>query len=142
LASWDERGLFSFNPYHSMVLFSFGMVYGDSTLSLFGLEVIIFGSIQFLLKKVIELNFKKNRNRFKPTGLARFFLFGSVFRFFRFHTYKTETEPVIFFNFNKLNRFFFTVWFFRLFFSSLIGFLVFCSPLVRIYYGLRFSIFC
>jgi hypothetical protein len=89
--------------------------------------VIIFGSVRFLSKKIIKLNFfKKNRNWFKPTGfgsvwffrtktgsnrfvsvfsvLARFFWFFLVFwfgfssvRFFRFQTYKTKTEPVGFF---------------------------------------------
>jgi hypothetical protein len=52
--------------------------------------VIIFCSVQFLLKKVTKPKFKKNQNRFKPTGFGsvRFFWtktgsnwFGSVFRF-------------------------------------------------------------
>jgi hypothetical protein len=48
-------------------------------------RVIIFGSVQFLSKKVIKLNFfKKNQNWFKPTS------FGSV-QFFQFQAYKTET---------------------------------------------------
>jgi len=118
--------------------------------------VIIFGSVQFLLKKVTKPNFflKKNRNRTetgsnrpvsvrfgflekKPvqTGLARFFRFsrfwlgfsgfGSVFfrffvgfssvRFFWFFVYKTEPNRTGQF-FQKINRFFFSVRFFRLFF--------------------------
>jgi len=44
--------------------------------------------------------------------------FGSV-RFFRFQAYQTEAEPnrLVFKNSNQFNRFFFTVRFFRLFFS-------------------------
>ena len=111
----------------------------------------------FYLKKLSNWILKKkpNRNRFKPTsfglgrfgffwqkpvqtGLARFwigffgltwfflvfFCLGSV-RFFRFQTYKTETEPVGFF---KILIDFFTVGFFRLFFSgflNLLGILIF-----------------
>jgi hypothetical protein len=78
------------------------------------LGVIIFGLVRFLSKKITKpKNFKKNRNRFKPTGFSsvRFFWtktgsnrFGSVFfwfflfgfdsvQFFRFQSYKTKIEP-------------------------------------------------
>jgi hypothetical protein len=72
------------------------------------LEVIIFGSVWFLLKKITKLKFflKKPKPvsvRFfrTKTGLARFFpvlaRFGSVFsdlaRFFWFQAYKTEIKP-------------------------------------------------
>ena len=75
------------------------------------LGVIIFGSIRLLSKKDNQTELKKNRFGFleqKPvqTGLAHFFLLGSVFflfgsvfsisvRFFQFPAYKTE--PVSFF---------------------------------------------
>jgi hypothetical protein len=115
--------------------------------------MIIFGSVQFLTKKIIEpFFFKKNQNRFKPigfysvrfgfleqkpveTGLARFFQFWLGFFWFgsfcsvRFQTCKTGTEPVGFFKILiGLIGFFFTIWSFQLFFSGflgLIGFLVF-----------------
>jgi hypothetical protein len=96
--------------------------------------VIIFCSVWFLSKKLIKLDFKKNKPkpvqtdlfRFgsvileqKPVqisffGLARFF---SVWvRFFRFQTYKTETKPV---NFLKIIISFFSQFgFFSYFFSS------------------------
>jgi hypothetical protein len=73
-------------------------------------------------------------------GLARFFFdFGSVqFGFFGFRLInQNQTEPnrtdQFFQNSNRFNLFFFTVRFFRLFFSnflSLIGFSGFCLPLV------------
>jgi hypothetical protein len=58
--------------------------------------------------------------------LARFF----PVWFFRFHTYKTKTEPnrSVFKNFNRFNRFFFTVRFFQIFFFNFlcsISFLIF-----------------
>jgi hypothetical protein len=83
-------------------------------------------------------------------GLARFFQFwlgfflfdsgffglGSV-RFFQFQAYKTEPNHLVFYNFTRFNLVFFTVWFFRLFFSDflgLIGFLVFLlTPSYEIY---------
>jgi hypothetical protein len=90
--------------------------------------VIIFGSVRFLSKKVTKLVKKKEetepvqtnwfrfgyfRTKTGFSGLARFFLFGSIFlvwlnffrfgsvfffglgsiRFFQFQAYKTETKP-------------------------------------------------
>jgi len=110
-----------------------------------------FGSV--FIKKSNQTEFKKkNRNRFKLIGFGLVFSdknrFGSVFLvwlsfsrfdsvfsvfcrfgFFRFQAYKTRTERVGFFqNFNRFNRFFFTIRFFRLFFSGFLylnGFSVF-----------------
>jgi len=76
------------------------------------------------------------------TGLAWFFWFGSVLaRFFsglaRFFSVFFGSGSVCFFqNFNRFNQFFFTVRFFRLFFSGflgLIGFSVFLNtPIMKI----------
>ena len=103
--------------------------------------VIIFGSVQFISKKNNQIeffSFKKNRNgsnrpvsvRFgflgkKPvqTSLARFWLgFLRVWLGFRFIKPKPNRTGRFFQNFN---RFFFTVQFFRLLFSSFLGFLGF-----------------
>jgi len=100
-----------------------------------------FGSV--FIKKITKQNFfKKNRNRFKPTGFGSVFRtktgsnwFGLVFsvwlglaRFFQFQAYKTETEPagffkiliglIIFFHSSVLSVIFFC-------FLGLIGFSVF-----------------
>jgi len=114
--------------------------------------VIIFYSVRFLSKKCNQTEFflKKNRNRFKPTGFSSvqflgqkkrfgsvfsfFFGFGSVrFDFFSFRLIKPKLNRTGWFiqNFNRFNRFFFTVQFFRLFFSGLIGFSVFLSSLMK-----------
>jgi hypothetical protein len=86
--------------------------------------VIIFGSVRFLLKKNNQIEIKKKK-KLKPVQTDRFrfnsvpffrtktssnqfglvflvwlgfFRFGSgFFWFFRFHAYKTETEPIGFF---------------------------------------------
>ena len=118
-------------------------------------RVIIFGSVWFLLKKVIKsIFFKKTKlvqidwfrlgflgqNRFKSVWLgfsgltrfvsclARFFsgFFSIWVRFFRFQAYKTKTEPVGFFKI--LIGFFSRFGFFCYFFSDfldLIGFSIF-----------------
>jgi len=119
-----------------------------------------FGSVRFFRAKIGSNRFgsvfpvlaRFSRFWLGFFGLARFFRFGSVFfwffvgfgsvRFFRFFAYKTETEPNrtsrVFQKFNRFNWFFFSVRFFQLFFSGflgLIGFSVFCSPLVEIRRG-------
>jgi hypothetical protein len=92
--------------------------------------MMIFGLVRFLIKRSnqIEIYFLKKTetgsNRFGSVWLV-FFRFGLVF--FRFHTYKTEIEPNQLF-FQNFNRFFFTVWFFRLLIFWFFWF--FCSPLV------------
>ena len=117
-------------------------------------EVIIFGSVWFLSKKVIKPKFffekkpkpsQTNRFRFgflgkKPvqTGLARFFFrFFSVlvsvrFDFFSFLLIKPKPNRTGWFfqNFNRFNRFFFRFGFFSYFFPGLIGFSIFFSPLL------------
>ena len=124
--------------------------------------MIIFNLV--FIKKIIKLNFflkkpklvQTDRFRFgsgflrqKPVqpGLARFFQFDSVFfcffgldsvwfGFFDFRLIKPKLNLTgrFFQNFNRFNRFFFTIRFFRLFFFSgflcLIDFLVFFSPLI------------
>jgi len=99
------------------------------------LVVMIFGSVRFLLKIIIKLNFFFLKwNRFKPTGFGSvileqkpvfsglvwffsvwlgFFGLGSV-QFFWFQAYKTE--PIGFFKILIGLIFFFTVQFFSFFF--------------------------
>jgi len=108
--------------------------------------VIIFGSVLIKKKKPNQIFFKKNRNRFKPTGfgsvrffeqkpvqtgLARFFCLGSVRFFFLFQAYKTE--PVGFFKILiGLIGFFSRFGFFGYFFSGFLGlidFFIFFSPI-------------
>ena len=98
-----------------------------------------FGSVRFFRAKTGSNRFGSVFSvlaRFFPC-LARFFRFGSVFPFWlsfgsvffwffvcfgsvRFFAYKTETEPNrtgrFFQKFNRFNRVFFSVWFFRLIF--------------------------
>jgi hypothetical protein len=79
--------------------------------------------------------------------LVRFFRFDSVFSqffsvwvrfgFFGFRLMKPNRTGWFFQNFNRFNRFFFTIRFFQLFFSGflgLIGFSVFFSPLLLTHY--------
>ena len=110
------------------------------------IRVFIFGSVRFLLKKIINPNFFKKKTETEPkpiqtdrfrfgfleqkpvqTGFARFFPvwlgFSGLARFFQFGSVfavpglKNRNRTGRFFqNFNRFNRFFFTVRFFRLFF--------------------------
>ena len=113
------------------------------------IEVIIFGSVRFLSKKLTKPNlfFKKKKpkpvqtdrfrfdlvflekNRFKSVWLEFDSVFSGLARFFRFQAYKTETKPVGFFKtLIGLIDFFSRFDFFSYFFSgflSLISFLVF-----------------
>jgi hypothetical protein len=111
--------------------------------------VIIFGSVRFLSKKNNQTEFfLKKPKRFKPTGFGsvRFFRakpgsnrcdlvfcrFDSVFFGFRFIKPKPNWTGRFFQNFN---RFFFTVQFFQLLFSSFLGFfLFFCLLLVFMFF--------
>jgi len=106
------------------------------------------------IKKVTKPNLKKTETVSNRPVLVQFGFFGqkpvwlgffSWFGFFRFgfdsvqffwfSAYKTETEPVSFFKILIDLIIFFTIRFFRLFFSGFLGLIgffgFFCSPLTR-----------
>ena len=123
--------------------------------------MIIFSSVRFLSKTITKPKFKKKTKtgsnrpvsvRFgflgqKPVLLGFsvwlvFFRFGSVFLvwirfgFFSFRLIKPKQNRTgrFFKNFNRFNRFFFTVWFFRLFFFCFLGLIDFPVFLLTLYH--------
>ena len=97
---------------------------GNESLCYFEIEVIIFDSVWFLSKKNNQTEILKKKPKPVQTGLARFFkfclvfsLFGSVFFglgsvFLVLSLYNQNRTVRFFQNFNRFNRFFFTVDFF------------------------------